>query len=146
MLSCPETAFRTSWIDRNQPETLATTLGRCTYGQYLLRTSLSKKSWSNRRPRSRTRVRDRSHITNCRPRIVSTQTSRGDTNMRKFILIAGFVLASAAVPKRDHAPSEDDGAAMQRRTVAISCSGVTGFVRTQETPLDSASALASDSP
>src|SRR5690349_19215633 len=42
------------------------------------------------------RVRDRSHITNRPPRIVSAQTSRGDTTMRKFILIAGFVLVSAA--------------------------------------------------
>jgi hypothetical protein len=39
------------------------------------------------------------------PRIVSTQTSRGDTNMRKFILIAGFVFASAAAQAGDRSLS-----------------------------------------
>src|SRR6185295_17416488 len=41
-------------------------------------------------------LRDLSHINIRLPGIVSLSTSRGDFNMRKFILIAGFVLASAA--------------------------------------------------
>ena len=49
--------------------------------------------------------RDLSHIGNRPPGIVSTQTSRGDTNMRKFILIAGFVLASAAAQAGDRSLS-----------------------------------------
>src|SRR5436190_10682782 len=80
-----------------------------TYGQHSLRTSLSKNAWSNRRPHSRMRVRDRSHITNRPPRIVSAQTSRGDTNMRKFILIAGFVLVSAAAQAGDRSLSLGGG-------------------------------------
>jgi hypothetical protein len=39
------------------------------------------------------------------PGIVSASTSRGDTNMRKFILIAGFVLASAAAHAGDRSLS-----------------------------------------
>jgi len=39
------------------------------------------------------------------PGIVSASTSRGDTNMRKFILIAGFVLASAAAQAGDRSLS-----------------------------------------
>ena len=50
-------------------------------------------------------VRDLSHIRNRPPGIVSAQTSRGDTNMRKFILIAGFVLASAAAQAGDRSLS-----------------------------------------
>jgi hypothetical protein len=46
-------------------------------------------------------ARDLPHIANGLRRIVSTQTSRGDTNMRKFILIAGFVLASATAQAGD---------------------------------------------
>src|SRR5580765_5181443 len=55
------------------------------------------------------RVRDRSHITNRPPRIVSAQTSRGDTTMRKFILIAGFVLVSAAAQAGDRSLSLGGG-------------------------------------
>jgi hypothetical protein len=50
-------------------------------------------------------MRDLSHIKNRLPRIVSAQTSRGDTNMRKFILIAGFVLVSAAAQAGDRSLS-----------------------------------------
>ena len=64
-----------------------------------------KISCSSRRSRSRTRLRDLSHIRNCLPRIVSAQTSRGDTHMRKFILIAGFVLVSAAAQAGDRSLS-----------------------------------------
>ena len=39
------------------------------------------------------------------PGIVSASTSRGDTNMRKFILIAGFVFASAAAQAGDRSLS-----------------------------------------
>ena len=39
-ICCPEEiAFRSNWITRNQLETLGKTLGRSTYGQYLLRIS-----------------------------------------------------------------------------------------------------------
>src|SRR3954452_16074915 len=55
------------------------------------------------------RVRDRSHITDRPPRIVSAQTSRGDTTMRKFILIAGFVLVSAAAQAGDRSLSLGGG-------------------------------------
>ena len=50
-------------------------------------------------------LRDLSHIKNRLPGIVSASTSRGDTNMRKFILIAGFVLASAAAQAGDRSLS-----------------------------------------
>jgi hypothetical protein len=52
-----------------------------------------------------TRLRDLPHIKIRSPRIVSAQTSRGDTNMRKFILIAGFVFASAAAQAGDRSLS-----------------------------------------
>jgi len=55
--------------------------------------------------RSRIRLRDLSHITNRPPGVVSAPTSRGDTNMRKFILIAGFVMASAAAQAGDRSLS-----------------------------------------
>ena len=44
-----------------------------------------------------------------RSRIVSPSTQRGDTNMRKFILIAGFVLASAAAQAGDRSLSLGGG-------------------------------------
>ena len=50
-------------------------------------------------------LRDLSHIKNRLPGIVSSSTSRGDTNMRKFILIAGFVLASATAQAGDRSLS-----------------------------------------
>jgi hypothetical protein len=65
----------------------------------------SKKSFGSWHPRSRIRLRDLSHIGNRLPRIVSASTSRGDFNMRKFILIAGFVLASAAAQAGDRSLS-----------------------------------------
>jgi hypothetical protein len=49
--------------------------------------------------------RDLSHINIRLPRIVSASTSRGDFNMRKFILIAGFVLAAAAAQAGDRSLS-----------------------------------------
>jgi hypothetical protein len=55
------------------------------------------------------RVRDLSHIGNRLPGIVSASTSRGDFNMRKFILIAGFVLASAAAQAGDRSLSLGGG-------------------------------------
>src|SRR3954465_2326929 len=64
---------------------------------------------NSRRPHSRMRVRDGSHIPNSPPRIVSTQPSRGDTNIHKFILIAGFVLASAAAQAGDRSLSLGGG-------------------------------------
>jgi hypothetical protein len=51
------------------------------------------------------RLRDLSHIKDRLPVIVSASTSRGDFNMRKFILIAGFVLASAAAQAGDRSLS-----------------------------------------
>ena len=72
-------------------------------------TSFSKNSSNSRRSRSRMRLRDLSHIRNRLPRIVSASTSRGDTNMRKFILIAGFVLASAAAQAGDRSLSLGGG-------------------------------------
>jgi hypothetical protein len=51
------------------------------------------------------RVRDLSHIKNRLPGVVSASTTRGDTNMRKFIFIAGFVLASAAAQAGDRSLS-----------------------------------------
>src|SRR6185295_18230284 len=59
----------------------------------------------SRAPSIGTRLRDLSHIKNGLPRIISASTSRGDTNMRKFILIAGFVLASAAAQAGDRSLS-----------------------------------------
>ena len=50
-------------------------------------------------------LRDLSHIRDRLPGIVSASTSRGDTNMRKFIFIAGFVLASAAAQAGDRSLS-----------------------------------------
>ena len=71
---------------------------RCTYGH------------RPQAPHSRMCVRDRPHIKNRRPpRIVSASTSRGDTTMRKFILIAGFVLASAAAQAGDRSLSLGGG-------------------------------------
>jgi len=55
------------------------------------------------------RLRDLSHIENRQPRIVSASTSRGDTDMRKFIFIAGFVLASAAAHAGDRSLSLGGG-------------------------------------
>jgi hypothetical protein len=49
--------------------------------------------------------RDLSHINIFLPDIFSPPTSRGDFNMRKFILIAGFVLASAAAQAGDRSLS-----------------------------------------
>ncbi len=57
------------------------------------------------------RVRDRPHIKNRPPRIVSAQTSRGDTIMRKFILIAGFALVSVAAHAGDRGLSLGGGEA-----------------------------------
>ena len=54
-------------------------------------------------------TRDLSHINLDPPRIVSPSTSRGDTNMRKFIFIAGFVLASAAAQAGDRSLSLGGG-------------------------------------
>ena len=56
------------------------------------------------------RRRDLSHI-NIRPPVlvVSRSTSRGDFKMRKFILIAGFVLASAAAQAGDRSLSLGGG-------------------------------------
>ncbi len=71
--------------------------------------AFSKNSSISRRPRSRMRLRDLSHIRNRLPRIVSASTSRGDTNMRKFILIAGFVLVSAAAQAGDRSLSLGGG-------------------------------------
>jgi hypothetical protein len=51
------------------------------------------------------RVRDRSHIKNSQPAVVSASTSRGDTNMRKFIFIAGFALISATAQAGDRSLS-----------------------------------------
>ena len=56
-----------------------------------------------------TRLRDLSHIKNGLPRIVSASTSRGDTNMRKFLLIAGFALVSAAAQAGDRSLSLGGG-------------------------------------
>lgn len=53
----------------------------------------------------RRRWRDPSHINIRLPIIVSPSTSRGDFKMRKFILIAGFVLASATVQAGDRSLS-----------------------------------------
>jgi hypothetical protein len=49
--------------------------------------------------------RDLSHISIRLPDIISPSTSRGDFNMRKFILIAGFVLAAAAAQAGDRSLS-----------------------------------------
>ena len=54
-------------------------------------------------------LRDLSHIGNRLPRIVSASTSRGDTNMRKFILIAGFALVSVAAQAGDRSLSLGGG-------------------------------------
>ena len=54
-------------------------------------------------------LRDLSHINIRLPGIVSLSTSRGDFNMRKFILIAGFVLASAAAQAGDRSLSLGGG-------------------------------------
>jgi hypothetical protein len=51
------------------------------------------------------RWRDLSHINDFLPDIFSPSTSRGDFKMRKFILIAGFVLASAAAQAADRSLS-----------------------------------------
>ena len=75
----------------------------------LVGTSHSKKFLDPPAPHSRMRVRDRSHIENRQPAVVSPSTSRGDTNMRKFILIAGFVLASAAAQAGDRSLSLGGG-------------------------------------
>jgi len=61
------------------------------------------------RPHSRLRLRDLPHIENGLPRIVSAQTSRGDFNMRKFILIAGFALVSVAAQAGDRSLSLGGG-------------------------------------
>jgi hypothetical protein len=50
-------------------------------------------------------MRDPSHINPGPPCIVFPSTSRGDTNMRKFIFIAGFVLVSAAAHAGDRSLS-----------------------------------------
>jgi hypothetical protein len=49
--------------------------------------------------------RDLSHINDFLPDIFSPSTSRGDFKMRKFILIAGFVLVSAAAQAADRSLS-----------------------------------------
>ena len=72
-------------------------------------TSFSDPSNRSRSPSIGTRLRDLSHISLGPPRIVSASTSRGDTNMRKFILIAGFVLASAAAQAGDRSLSLGGG-------------------------------------
>ena len=67
---------------------------------------------------TRRAVRDLSHMEIAGPRIVSASTSRGDTNMRKFILIAGFVLASAAAQAGDRSLSlgrQRDAGRLRRR-------------------------------
>src|SRR6187551_3721582 len=55
------------------------------------------------------RSRDLPHINNRPSTIVSPSTSRGDFKMRKFILIAGFVLASATVQAGDRSLSLGGG-------------------------------------
>jgi hypothetical protein len=55
------------------------------------------------------RLRDLPHIANRLRRIVSAQTSRGDFNMRKFILIAGFALVSVAAQAGDRSLSLGGG-------------------------------------
>jgi len=55
------------------------------------------------------RLRDLPHIANRLRRIVSAQTSRGDLNMRKFILIAGFALVSVAAQAGDRSLSLGGG-------------------------------------
>jgi len=64
-----------------------------------------KIPWNSQRSLSQMRLRDLSHIKNSLPVIVSASTSRGDFIMRKFILIAGFVLASAAAQAGDRSLS-----------------------------------------
>jgi hypothetical protein len=75
-------------------------------------------------------VRDRPHIENSRPRIVSAQTSRGDTNMRKFILIAGFALVSVAAHAGDRSLSLGGGEATKVSAPAKAIEGS----RTAEVP------------
>ena len=53
--------------------------------------------------------RDLPHIISGLPRIVSPSTSRGDTNMRTIIFIAGFVLASATAHAGDRSLSLGGG-------------------------------------
>src|SRR5690349_558217 len=67
------------------------------------------KCWRNRHLYSRMRLRDLPHIANRLRRIVSAQTSRGDFNMRKFILIAGFALVSVAAQAGDRSLSLGGG-------------------------------------
>src|SRR6185312_13753073 len=76
------------------------------------------------------RLRDLSHIENRQPRIVSASTSRGDTDMRKFIFIAGFVLASAAAQAGDRSLSLGGG----ETTKATAPAKATEGSRTAEVP------------
>src|SRR5512144_3246194 len=71
--------------------------------------AFSKIPLSRQRSHSRMRLRDLSHIESRPPRIVSASTSRGDTNMRRFILIAGFALVSVAAQAGDRSLSLGGG-------------------------------------
>src|SRR6185295_19743910 len=84
----------------------------------------------SRAPSIGTRLRDLSHIKNGLPRIISASTSRGDTNMRKFILIAGFVLASAAAQAGDRSLSLGGGETTKVSAPAKAAEGA----RTAEVP------------